>query len=296
VSPKTLKAYRASFHLLKTRFPSLTAEMLVPDVMIEFFKWLQTRTRMSGRQTKSGVRQSTIASYWRRLSKFCDWLRTRKYIDSNPLKSDLLEFPTVRYEDKKYLDRGDIEKILVAIQFNIEWKSDFVRTRNLAVMSIAFNCGLRRGELLGLKMLDIDLIRNGVTVRSETSKSRTQRVVPLNTRVLKDLNDYLAKRQQRRYTTEYLWAAESSDAKFTEYGLEHAIKTISRESGVKFHIHQCRHTFSVNFLHNSGHNSFKLQALLGHKSIVSSAVYTRCLPPEIVRADVERMARLENIL
>jgi len=137
-------------------------------------------------------------------------------------------------------------------------------------------------------------VRNELTVRSETSKSRMQRIIPLNTRARRDLEDYLEKRRKRHCTTEYLWISEKSDTKLTEDGLKHVIKMIVRESGIKFHIHQCRHTFAVNFLHNSGQNSFKLQALLGHRSIVSSAIYTRCLPTEIVRADVERLARLDN--
>jgi integrase/recombinase XerD len=296
VSPKTLRAYRASFALLTTRFPALTPSMLVPDTMTEYFKWLQTRSRVIGRQTRHGVKKSTIATYWRRLSKFFDWLKARRYIEANPLKSDLLEFPLVRYDDKQYLNRPDIEKILVAIQFNIAWKSHLLRARNLAIISLAFNCGLRRGELLGLKCSDVDLARNELTVRGATSKSRTERTIPLNTRAKRDLEDYLEKRREKRCTSEYLWVSEKLDTRLTEDGLKHAIKVMVRESGIKFHIHQCRHTFAVNFLHNSGHNSFKLQALLGHRSIVSSAIYTRCLPMEIVRADVERLSHLENTL
>ena len=86
--------------------------------------------------------------------------------------------------------------------------------------------------------------------------------------------------------------AQSSES----YLKQDRILKIAKESGVKFHMHQFRHTFAVNFLHNCGQNSFKLQALLGHKSIVSTAIYTRCLPAEIVRADIERLARLENTL
>src|SRR5262249_60171457 len=92
LSPKTLLAYRASFDLLKARFPTLTLQMLVPDTMAEFFKWLQTRERIVGKGTKQGVKKSTVATYWRRLSKFFDWLKSRRYIKANPLKSDLLEF------------------------------------------------------------------------------------------------------------------------------------------------------------------------------------------------------------
>jgi len=270
--------------------------MLVPDAMAEFFKWLQTRERIVGRGTKQGVKKSTVATYWQRLSKCFDWLKSRRYIDANPLKSDLLEFPTVRYDDKKYLHRSDIEKIFAAIQFTIHWRNELLRARNFAFISVAVNCGLRLGELLGLKLLDVDLMRCELTVRGETSKSRAQRIVPLNTRAKRDLEAYLSRRREQHFTTDYLWVADRSDSNLTADGVRHAIKVISRESGVRFHMHQFRHTFAVNFLHNSGHNSFKLQSLLGHRSIVSSAIYTRCLPTEMVRADVERLARLDNTL
>jgi len=80
LSPKTLRAYSASFRLLLTRFPSLRPDMLTPDTMLEFFAWLQTRERIIGRQARKGVKPSTIASYWRKLSKFLDWLKARRYI------------------------------------------------------------------------------------------------------------------------------------------------------------------------------------------------------------------------
>jgi site-specific recombinase XerD len=297
VSRATLRAYKTSFALLRKRYPGLTLEMIDAGTLNEFFKFLQIRPRVVGRGAiKTGVKRSTIASHWRKLSKFFGWLKAKGLLRQNPLRGGEMEFPTVHYEDKKYLNRSQVEKILVAIAFNIRWSNNLLKARNLALVSIALNCGLRRGELLGLKLSDLDLARNEIMVRSETSKSQGSRTIPLNSRVRRDLEDYLQARRERSYTSEYLWVSDGGDYRLTGDGLKHVTALIANESGVKFHLHQLRHTFAVNFLHNSGQNSWKLQRLLGHKSIISTAVYTRCLPTEAVRGDLERIGSLDNIL
>src|SRR5207237_8722849 len=96
--------------------------------------------------------------------------------------------------------------------------------------------------------------------------------------------------------TPFPWVASHQHTALKSEGLRYLVKVLAHESQVKFHLHQLRHTFAVNFLHNSGHNSVKLQGLLGHRSIVSTAIYTRCLSPEIVRADIERMADIDNMV
>jgi site-specific recombinase XerD len=297
VSPDTLRGYKASFELLMKKYPDLTPGTIDADVMTEFFRWLQRRERIVGRGiVQKGVKKSTIATYWRKLSKFFGWLQIKGGIRSNPLRSDEMEFPTVRYDDRKYLGRKEMEKILAAIAFHIPWKNNLVKTRNLAIVSLASNCGMRRGEMLSLKVLDVNLGRLQITVLGETSKSKRTRIVPLNSRAKRDLESYLLERRMRRYMTEYLWVSENYDGRLTSDGLRHVLAYISRESGVKFHFHQFRHTFAVNFLHNSGLNAYKLQDLLGHRTITSTATYTRCLPIETVRGEVERLGSLENTL
>jgi integrase/recombinase XerD len=295
VSPETLRGYRGSLAILLRCFPDLTVEELTSERMHDFFKWLRTRQRRVGRKgIATGVKKSTVATYWRKLSKFFDWLHVRSVIQANPLKSRAMEFPSVRYDDKKYLGRKTVEQLLVAIAFSIPWGTNFVRHRNLAMISVALNCGIRRGELMGLKLTDVDLGKNRLFIRSETSKSRRERVIPLNSRVRRDIEDYIQERRARRYMIASLWVSDTQDAPLTVDGLRHVVGTICRQSGVKFHMHQLRHTFAVNFLHNSGHNSYTLQALLGHRSISSTAIYTRCLPPQMMEEDIERLANLGN--
>jgi len=298
-SAKTLRDYQNVFHLLTKRYPDLSSDMITPEVLVDFFKWLQTRERIVGRGlVRQGVKKTTVATYWRKLSKFFAWLVTKGLLQSNPLQNGSMEFPKIRYDDRKYLSRADVQRIFLAVSSGIQWKNRLVRTRNLAIISVAVFCGLRRGELLALRLADVDLPHGRLFVRGETSKSQMSRTIPLNVQVKQHLADYFDERvgQKALYTTPALWVAGNKDAPLMSDGLRHVIAVIRVESKVKFHLHQLRHTFAVNFLHNSGHNSFKLQSLLGQRSIASAAVYTRCLPPEMVQADIERMGKFENML
>ena len=292
----TLRCYQAAFDLLMKRYPDLLPSMIAPGLLSDFFKWLQTRERPLGRGIRRGVKKSTIATYWRKLSKFFSWLEGKGVIEANPLRSKQMEFPSVRYEDKKYLNRKQVEQILLAVSMGIPWKNQFVRSRNLALVSVAVNCGLRKGELLALRVEDINWKSGMLTVQGETSKSRTSRKIPLNSVVKHHLAAYLSERDKRICTAPYLWVSEAKNSPITEDGLRYLIQVIRTQSNVRFHLHQLRHTFAVNFLHNSSYSTLKLQGLLGHRSILSTAVYTRCLPPEAVRAEIERMATLENTL
>jgi site-specific recombinase XerD len=180
----------------------------------------------------------------------------------------------------------------------IQWQNNLIRARNVAIIAVALFCGLRRTELLSLKTSDVDLTHGRLIVRGETSKSQMSRTIPLNSEVRQSLAQYLDERSRSPilFTTVFLWVAGYKNTPLKSEGLRYLVRILSRESQVKFHLHQLRHTFAVNFLHNSGHNSYKLQGLLGHRSIVSTAAYTRCLPPEIVQADLQRMADIDNMV
>jgi len=295
LSPKTVENHEKAFELLLRRFPELTSNMLDEDHLTEFFAWLQTRRRMVGRgMSAAGIKKGTVATYWRRLNRFFGWLCMRRIIAQNPLRAEGMRCPKVYYEDKQFLERPQMERIMGAISFGIRWKNNLVRTRNLALISTAANCGLRRGELLALRVAAVDLVKNELTVEGATSKSRSTRTIPLNSRARADIESYLKERRASGYGTPYLWVSDREDRELAVDGMRRIVAIIGAKAGVKFHLHQLRHTFAVNFLHNTGVNSFKLQRLLGHRSIVSTAIYTRCLPVRGVRADLERLSDLTN--
>lgn len=286
--PETLRGYKASFELILKFKPDLNIKELNPETMTAFFKWLESRTRMVGKRlVKTGVKNSTVATYRNKLAKFFSWLQDKRYLKKDPFFS--LPYPDVRYSDRKYLARESVEKVFTTLAFGISWSNSLVKYRNMAMFSVLLNCGLRKGELIGLKLLDIDFNKNELLVRAETSKSKINRYIPLNSSVVAALKEYLKERSRGSYTTPYLWVSEVGDRQFTAFGFKHLNKKIVQGSGVRFHPHQFRHTFAVNMLH-TGTDPFKLKQLMGHADIRMTAAYLRALPVSAMHRNVEKLS------
>ncbi len=282
--PETLRGYRQTFEIFIKLLPDVSLEFLTPSTITHFFKILQERKRIVGKGiVKTGVKKSTVATYWSKLNNFFEWLRMKKYISVNPFSE--MEYPTPVYEDRKFLRKEDVEKIITAIHNHSG--SLFLLKRNLVLFYILLFCGLRREELLLLQLRDIDIERRILTVRAETSKIPRTRYVPLHSQVILYLKDYL--RERKHLTTPYLIVSSMRDDGLSYDGLKHLVCKLNRLSEVRFHLHQFRHTFAVNFLKGSN-NIAKLKQLMGHKDIRMTIVYLRCLPTSEMRADIECMS------
>ena len=291
LSPETLRGYQASFELLLRLMPHTELSALSPDMMTEFFKRLEKRERKVGKNgTKTGIKKSTVATYRSKLNKFFEWLRIKGVLQENPFHK--IAYPSVQYEDKKFLKKSEIEKIFSAL--TLSSSRPLIRKRNIAIFSILLNCGLRRNELVSLKTYDMDLDRKIVLIRAETSKSKRDRTIPLNSMAVAILKDYLEERKKKRYVTPYLFVSANYDGRLTKDGLSHIVAALNSLSGVPFHLHQFRHTFAVNILHN-GCDIAKLKQLMGHSDIRMTMTYLRCLPTKAMRADVEKLT-FENLL
>lgn len=281
--PKTLQDYRQNFSTFLKLVPDLSLETLNPASVLEFFKLLQERNRVVGkRMVSNGVKKSTILTYWRQFNCFFGWLKIKGYIKINPLTQ--FKRPTVSYENRQFLKKEEVEKILTSIV--VHSYTPFHLKRNLVIFYLLLFCGLRREELLQLQLRDIDIQKRILTVRAETSKVPKTRYVPLHSQTIVSLKDYLKERTE--YTTQYLIVSTNRDNRLSNNGLRHLVGTLSLYSGVKFHVHQFRHTFAVNFL-KSSNNVAKLQQLLGHKDPSMTLLYVRCLPPHEMRSDIEIM-------
>jgi len=293
LSPATLRGYRQSLAVLVLLMPTLTTQQLSPAAMTEFFRRLETRSRLLGRgQERVGVKTSTVATYRSKLNRFFAWLKAKGKIPSSPFEG--MPYPKVEYEDRQYLGKQAVERIFAALVLAAPWRSRPLRTRNLALFATLLYTGLRKGELLGLRITDLDLERLELTVRAETSKSRLRRAVPINSKLLFALEDYLEQRRRLPLQSEHLFSGVSGQQPLTGEGLKHLVEQVKRASGIRFHVHQFRHTFAVNFL-NRGGDIAKLKQLLGHRDIRMTSAYLRCLPTAAMRTDVESIT-LDTLL
>lgn len=293
LSPVTLRGYTQSFGLLTTLMPALTPMDLTAAAMTEFFRRLETRKRVVGRMgLRVGVKTSTVATYRGKLGPFFGWLKENGHIAGNPFEA--MPYPDVVYEDRKYLGRAAVERIFAALVLTAPWRSRFLRKRNVALFATMLYTGIRKGEILGLRVTDLDLDRLEVTIRAETSKSRRHRVVPMNSKLGLALEEYLEERQKLGFQSAFLFTSSSGDMPLTADGLKHLVERVKQLSGVTFHVHQFRHTFAVNVL-NQGGSVAKLRQLLGHRDIRMTSAYLRVLPTKALRLDVETLA-LDRLL
>jgi len=286
LSPETLRGYARSFRLLTSLIPELSVGLLTRSTMTEFFRRLETRRRSVGGRERVGVKASSLATYRGNLNRFFVWLQEQGKIPANPLSG--IPQPRVDYGDRKYLGRVAVERIFACLVIGRPWRTRFLRKRNLAIFAALLYSGLRKGELLAVHVTDLNLDRLELTVRAETSKSRMRRLVPINSALRQALEDYLDERSKRGDRSEYLFTSGTGDQPFTRDGLKHLCDQVQRASGERFHPHQFRHTFAVNFL-NRGGDVAKLRQLLGHRDIRMTSLYLRCLPTNAMRADVENL-------
>lgn len=290
VKSETLRGYNHTFRLFTKLNPNISCETLSASTIIDFFRVLQERKRIVGRgNIKVGIKKSTVTTYWGKLNAFFQWLYSKGYIKINPFSE--LPYPTTSYEDKQFLLKDDIEKIISAIHVHHD-NNILILKRNLVLFYLLLFCGLRREELMKLQIRDLDLDRKMLTIRADTSKSGRSRQLPIHSTLLMYLKDYLAAR--RSYTSPFLIVSSKKDERLTLEGLKHLVLKLRNSSGVTFHLHQFRHTFAINFLKRSN-NIASLKQLLGHKSLNMTLIYLRCLPTDQMRPDIEAMS-IDNLI
>ena len=276
VASATIVTYRDCFKLFVKTYPNLNLSMINKSLLLDYFEKLNTRKRRVGDDFVQGVKKSTIATHRSKLNPFFKWLVKNKRIKKNPF--DNMEHPNVEYNDIKMISGEDLYKIFTGVNMTIKFKTHFQRTRNIAIFAVAMLAGLRKGEILGLRLMDINFETRMMLVSGKTSKSKMDRMIPINRELLGVLKNYVNERLERGAECSALFLSNTSNTPFNTHGLKHLVKIVNEHSGVKFHMHQFRHTFAVNLVAKLG--IYNLQRLLGHKDIRMTEKYLRYSPNE----------------
>ena len=285
--PETLRGYRAVFDLFLKVMPEVTSvDFLTSEMMNEFFKRIQTRQRIIGRNTvKTGVKKSTIKTQWSKLHVFFQWLLIKNYIEENPLK--YVRPPRVIYDVARALEKSDIDKLYGAVTRHSS--NSFILRRDTMMVSILLYCGLRKGELISLRVSDLDMEKRLLTVRGETSKSKFTRVLPMHPTLILHVKEYFKEINARGLKTGCLIAANKGDSGLTPEGLKHWVKKLVKKSGVTFHLHRLRHTFACKLVENGVH-PFNIQKMMGHTSLAMTLTYVRSMKTQNMESDIDKLS------
>lgn len=154
---------------------------------------------------------------------------------------------------------------------NIEPNPDFKAIRNLLIIEIFYQTGIRASELVSLKENEIDMFSLTIKV---TGKRNKERIVPFHSNMKDLLSSYLDHKKSLCLESEYLIVSSNGKEVTyqTIYNIVNAeLKKITTLTKTSPHI--LRHTFATHLL-NNGASLLSVKELLGHSSLASTQVYT----------------------
>jgi integrase/recombinase XerC len=201
------------------------------------------------------------------LKSFYKFLLKTKQIEVSPLlKHKSLKTP-------KTLQIPFSEKELDNVLNFLVYKDDFEGIRDKLIIDMFYTTGIRRAELINLKVQNIDLSNGVIKVLGKRNK---ERIIPILPVIIEQINCYNAQRikvENSKYNDYFflmLKGVKLNDS-FVYRLINYYFSNVSEK--VKKSPHILRHTFATHML-NKGADLNSVKELLGHSSLASTQVYT----------------------
>jgi len=216
---------------------------------------------------ETGITNRSINRKTSSLNTYYKFLLKTDSIDVNPLAkhkalktSKKVQIPFSENEINTVLD-------------NLNFDDSFEGIRDKLIIELFYSTGIRRIELVQLKLVDIDLSNQTLKVLGKRNK---ERLLPLLSTVIETIKNYLIKRQELQIINDkaFLFLTKKG-VKIYETLVYRIINDyFSRASTkVKKSPHILRHSFATHLL-NQGADLNAVKELLGHSSLAATQIYT----------------------
>jgi len=188
-------------------------------------------------------------------------------VDLKPVKGRALKAA----EKGRHLTYGEVAALVAACVDGTK-----AGARDAAMLALGEGCGLRRAEIVGLDVTDIDMAEKWVTVRR--GKGAKARRVPMEASVAEAVGDWLAVRGDAPGAL--FWQIRRGDhmqdgKRLTAQSVAVTMAARAEAAGVQgFTPHDMRRTFAGNLL-DAGVSLSTVQTLMGHSSANTTAGYDR---------------------
>jgi len=185
---------------------------------------------------------ATAANKFRSLQQFFRWLLEEGEITEGPMRN--MRPPHVPEEPVPILSEGQLRSLFNACEGRL-----FVDRRDMAIVSLFLDTGMRRAELAGLQISDIDF---EAAVALVMGKGRRPRAAPFGRKTALALDRYLRMRAKHPDADlPNLWLGQRGP--ITNSGLRDIVGKRGNKAGIKaMHPHQLRHQFAHEWLAEGG--------------------------------------------
>jgi integrase/recombinase XerC len=151
--------------------------------------------------------------------------------------------------------------------------SSFSDARNYLILALLYMCGLRRSELINLKINNIDFSRSRMKVLGKGNK---ERILPLAPSLIEELKIYLHLRSQKvtNFSEDFLLLTDRGKPMYPKFVYNNVKQVLLHFSSMKkLSPHILRHTFATHLL-NNGADLNAIKELLGHANLSATQIYT----------------------
>lgn len=262
-SELTIKSYREDLEALVEYLQDLRGEVPAPGSV----GTVELRGYVAALH-EAGYAKTTIARRLASLRSFFRFGQREGWTDTNPAKP--LRNPRKSRSLPHCLSSEDIERLLGA-----PTRGEPLGLRDRAILEVLYSAGLRVSELAGLNAADLDLEGGTVRVRG---KGRKERIAPIGSYAARALADWFAvRRVSGREKT-----GPAAPVFVNKFGRRLTTRSVGRM--LEKHLkttgldrrttpHTLRHSFATHLL-DRGADIRSVQELLGHKSLVTTQIYT----------------------
>lgn len=212
----------------------------------------------------SKISNRTINRKVSSLKSFYKFLQKTKQIEASPL---------VKHQALKVLKQVQVpfsEKEIFNVLDALD-DGDFESVRNKLMVELFYSTGMRRNELINIKITDIDYVNETVKVLGKRNK---ERFIPLLKTVKENLLKYSVMREEVAISSPYLFLTKNGKKIYDTLVYRVINNYFSAVSSkVKKSPHVIRHSFATHLL-NEGADLNAVKELLGHSSLASTQIYT----------------------
>lgn len=215
---------------------------------------------------EAGYAKSSISRKLASLRSFFKFAQRQQMVESNPAKP--LRNPRGARKLPHFLTNQEILSLLDAPSKQTE-----MGRRDLAILEVTYSAGLRVSELVGMNDRDIDFTDGTIRIRG---KGRKERIGQLGSHANKALMEYFRlRRPAPNGTQEPATFRNKFGGRLTTRSVARMLEKYIKECGLDTRTspHTLRHSFATHLL-NGGADIRSVQELLGHKSLVTTQIYT----------------------
>ena len=197
------------------------------------------------------------------LRSFVKWAQKNDYLIQNPFKKVVA--PKIIKRLPIFVKESEIESVKVESYF----ANDFVGIRNLLIVEILYQTGIRLSELINLKIEDLS--NDSIKVLGKRNK---ERIIPISNELQIQIIEYLKQRTQIISDEWFLFVLEDGKKIYEKLVYRLINNYLSSHTNLeKRSPHVLRHTFATHMM-NNGAGLEVLKKLLGHADLSATQVYT----------------------